>query len=167
MNIRQLNEEKRSEARSLGLCDQWYDGWSDDASVSDLLGKYVRGIDFVIKHHFPSDDDLVEYASRRELHEHGIYVNESVDGLRNETKPLIFNGNCSGEIIFDDFSVGNIYLRGKSDIEIYVRGLAKVFVEIYDDARVTVVNNGDSRCFVYLHGGKAEVIGDVVIRDKR
>lgn len=159
-----MNRAMRAEARGLGLCDKWYGEWADDSSVDELLNKYVKGIDFCIGHNYPSNETMLEYAGREKLHEHGIFIDEAVSEHAPAT--IILNGHCTGRINYDGFSVGSVYVCGISDVTVTVSDFAKVFVEVWDDARVKVVNKGSSRCFVYGHGGKAEIVGDVLIRDK-
>lgn len=166
MDIELLNRAMRAEARGLGLCDQWFGEWADDADVDELLNKYTRGIDFVIGKKFPGNDVLKKYATKEKLHEHGIYIDEKVDKTATNSPSTILNGTCDGKLTYGSFSVANIYVRDSCDITIEVFDFAKVFVEVYDDARVSFINRGNSRCFVYQHGGEVKTQGDVLVRDK-
>lgn len=165
MDLELLNKAMKAEAKSLGLCDKWYEEWSDNTSVDDLLKKYIQGIDFVIDKGFPDDATLKKYAGDR-LHRFGIYIDEEIDDEADNEPTLVVNGKCEGVVTYNGFAAGNVYLRGDSDLTVMVYNSAKVFVEVYDNARLQVINDGISKCFVYRHGGRIETVGKVMVRDK-
>lgn len=166
MDLELLNKAMKAEAKSLGLCDEWFGEWSENTSIDGLLQKYIRGIDFVIEKGFPDNETLKKYAGDR-LHYFGIYVDEEINDEADNAPTLVINGKCEGVVTYNGFSAGNIYLRGESDLTIMVYNSAKVFVEVYDNARLQIINDGISKCFVYKHGGRIEPIGKVMVRDKR
>lgn len=165
MDIQLLNKAMKSEARSLGLCDKWFDEWDENSDRDELLEKYIRGIDFCIKHNYPDNEILKKYGFDI-INEHGIYIDDNLDGKADNIPTLVVNGKTTGEVTYNGHSVGNVYICGSSDITIYVKDNARVFVEIYGDSRLSIVNRSIYRCFVYKHGGTVNIDGDVLIRNK-
>ena len=53
MKTREISLALKSEAVSLGLCQEWTSKWNNESKES-LVEKYVKGIDFCIEHNYPS-----------------------------------------------------------------------------------------------------------------
>ena len=54
MIMNRLNSELRGHAVSYGLCTQWQGDWQNNKSQQELIGMYIRGIDFCIEHDYPT-----------------------------------------------------------------------------------------------------------------
>ena len=50
-----LSEELKSQAIGLGLCEQWTNSWGNP-SEQELINKFLHGIDFCIKHDYPTNE---------------------------------------------------------------------------------------------------------------
>lgn len=164
-NTKELNRMLRDRARMLGLCDQWYDGWEKKETKQQLIEKYLRGIDFCIKHDYPNLDFIKANFPKDLLIVNGIFVDENVDASNLKTAVLL--GQSKGGIIYNWQRCGNIYLRHNSDLTIEVTDGARVFIEIYEDSHLKVSADNYSKAFVYQHGGTVEAEGNVTVRDKR
>lgn len=161
-----LSLRMKREAMALGLCDKWTAEWRDGSTKDELLEKYVRGIDFCIKHDFPGNE-VIKMDFGDVIHKHGVFVDESVDGIEDEPI-VVLNGRCHGRMRYGGFAVGTVYVRHDCDVEIEVRDMAQVFVEVYDNAVARVLNDSVRRCFMYDKGGRCEcVCGDVTVRRKK
>jgi len=134
MTDRELNIALREMARSAGLCDQWYNEWKDDSTIDECLDRYVRGFDFAIEKDYPPLDFIRKNFDIEDMHRHDIYLDEKVDILDAESGTYIFLGKCEGNIRFESFSVGTLYVRHDSKITVFANDFAKVFVSVYDDA---------------------------------
>ena len=155
----------KQQAVGLGLCTQWQDEWGQPSDI-ELIQKYIRGIDFCIKHNFPSNEYIKRNVDVELLHLNGIFVDETINISRNNPqKILILNGMCVGSIDVDGFSIRTIYIRGDSCINITAKGFSRTFIRVYDNARVNVIANGGAKAFVYRHGGNISGSG-YVLRDK-
>lgn len=155
----------REMARENGLCDEWYNKWTDDLTDDELLNMYVKGIDFSIGNDWISNEFAKENFDEDTLAEHGIFIDHRK--LFEENAPvLILNGHCKGRADYFGFQVGNVYVRDESEVNITVDGMARCFVEVYDNAVVNVVNNSGNKVFVYRHGGKVTTTGNVLVREK-
>lgn len=168
-DLKLLNLAMRTEARSLGLCDEWFGDWSDDEGVDELLNKMMKGVDFCLKHRFPSNEILLKYAGREKLREHRIFIDDEIDGsgVISGSGVYYIGGGTKGTLVFDGFDVATVYVTDDADVGIHPRGMSKVFVETWHDGRVWMHSVSANRCFVYQHGGDVNVLGDVIVRDKR
>lgn len=164
MDNKELNRYLRSEARVMGLCDQWYDGWEKDSTRQELIEKYVRGIDFCISHDFPCLDFIRENFPRFQLRENGIYVDEG--GVIERAGVVIVLGDSDLVVRVSGFMVCTLYVRHGSHVDVDVSGSGRVFIECYDESVVRVSAVEESKAFVYHYGGSVEFEGSVVVREK-
>lgn len=162
---RSLSDRMKKEAVAHGLCRQWTQEWGKSNTTEDLLRKYVRGIDFVIRTGWPDNETLLLNSTPRVRHMCGIYIDENA--VLYDIQRLVFNGRCEAELHYGLYDTADVYVRHDSDVKVVVEGNARVTVEVYDRARVYVINKGTARCFVYMHGGTVETKGTVTVRDKR
>jgi hypothetical protein len=131
MTEKELNITLREMARKVGLCDEWYEAWSDDDTIDECLHRYVRGFDFAVKNDWPPLDFCRENFRKEELHRHNIYLDDN---------PLIDEAN-SGYYIFLGKSVATIYVKGLKVVTIYCR----------HDSVVNVIASEGSRVFIHYY----------------
>lgn len=151
-------------AVELGLCNEWQREWNLECTRQELVEKYLKGIDFCIKHDYPNVDFIREYFPKELLERNGVFVDGDVDGQNLSTVVLL--GKSNG-VLLNDFCVSNIYVRHSSLVSIQATNGARVFVEVYDNSLVTIAADESSKVFVYQHGGTVKSDGNVVIRDRR
>lgn len=164
-----LNYAMKTEARSIGLCDEWFGEWSNDESVDELLNKMIRGVDFCLKNRFPSNEVLLRYGGKEKLRQHHIYIDDGIELGSDELSSGVYyiGGNSKCKFEFGGFDVATVYVTDDADVTIHVNGMSKIFVETWYNGRIWMDNMSANRCFVYQHGGDVNVLGDVVVRDKR
>ena len=78
MIMNRLNSELRGHAVSYGLCTQWQGDWQNNKSQQELIGMYIRGIDFCIEHDYPTVEYIKGNFDRSLLHQNHIFVDEPV-----------------------------------------------------------------------------------------
>lgn len=147
----------------MGLCAQWTSEWGASASREEMAKKYVKGIDFCIKHDFPSVE-VIKRDFGDIMHDYGVYADEDVH-LRHPAM-VVLNGKCTGSLECGNYDASNIYVRHNSEVVIRVKELAYVHISIYDKAKVTVECAATAKCFIYKYGGNISAKGNVVIRDR-
>ncbi|MCM1353772.1 MAG: hypothetical protein NC038_04065 [Paludibacter sp.] len=144
----EIQEELKQQAVSLGLCKQWQDEWVSP-DLRELCSKYIRGLDFCIKHDYPSLAYLEEHF-RGKTEPFGIYISEYADvsGQRN----VIANGDCR---LYVNATCGcAITIRHNSEVHIVVPDDVLVYVSLYDNGRLFVEQKGlCSRVCVSHFGG--------------
>lgn len=156
-----ISEQLKSKAINLGLCEEWTNNWGTP-DADELADKYIRGIDFAIKHDFPSIAFMKKHFNGV-LQRHGIYVDESIN--QHNRNIIIANGACYGTILFDNFATGRLYIRHDSNITIKASGLSKIFISTYDNCKLNIDCIDDAVVYVYKHGGEIIHSGNVLIRE--
>ena len=144
-----LREMARSQKTP--LCDEWYKEWNDETDIDELLDKYVRGFDFIVKNDFPPLDFGRKMFNKEDLHKHNIFLDENVD-IKAGNGCYIFLGDCTGRIIAEDTKAVVVYLRHNSKVDVKSTYGSRVSVFYYDSS-----------------SGKAEegVLGHIKTYDRR
>ena len=143
-----LSETLKQQAVSLGLCQQWQKAWGE-CDQQELINKYKKGIDFCIEHQYPSNEFIKENFDRKLLNENLIYVDEYLNIENAPSGVYILNGECTGTIRFQSWSVATIFVRHTSNINIIAEDFAKVFVRLYDESEANVCDVRDAVVKVY------------------
>lgn len=164
MNEKDLSRTLLTQAVSLGLCTQWTEQWGEP-DQQGLIDKYLHGIDFCIKKGYPTNTFIKEHFDKDILHRNNIFVDEDVQA-RNMKHIAVLSGNCKGTLLFDGFSVCDIYVRHDSEVTIDCSQYCKVFINVYDRAKVNVIQKDIASVYVYIHGEDCivETDGDVMQR---
>ena len=159
----ELNTVLRDQARELGLCDEWYGGWKNETK-QQLIEKYLKGIDFCIKHDYPSLDFIERNFDEETLIENGIFVNHYIEA--ENTRMVVALGNSSGSLRYNGVCSCEVYVRHNSEVDITAADGAKVFVEVYEQGKIHITSSGAAKVFVYKHGGDVVYEGNVKVRNK-
>ncbi len=144
-----IQEELKQQAVDLGLCKQWQQEWGEP-TISELCDKYIRGLDFCIKHDYPSLEYLEQHFKGK-VEQYGIYINE--DGVSTNQKDVVINGNSNVRIYTD--SVCDVTIRHNSIAKINVSGNGFVYVSMHDNSRLIIESKSpNSKICVSLFGGE-------------
>lgn len=149
--MNKINSKLKNEAISLGLCDKWQNDWIKDKSEQELIDMYKKGIDFCFESKYPSNDFIKENISKDVLSENNIFIDEEFYKVNPENDCVIL-GNSKGKLVFDGFSIRDIYIDGDSDVEIEATDFSKVFVNVYNDTHVVITQKKCAAIHVYIHG---------------
>lgn len=147
----ELQEKLKQEAIALGLCRQWQDDWGTP-SVNDLCDKFIRGIDFCIKHDWPSVDEIKSSFTSDELSLNGIFV--TGHHTCREKKCIVVMGDANVTVDVDDYGVCDIYVRHGATVCLNLGRKSWTYVSMYDDSSV-VVNHKDNEASLkgFFYGG--------------
>lgn len=168
MEGKEFNKALRDRARTLGLCDQWYDAWDSEETKQELIDKYLRGIDFCIEHDYPRLEFIKAYFPKAILEKNGIFVDEVFDCCNTARyKTVVALGRSRGNISFEGMTCRSIYARHRSELTVKATDGARVFVEAWENCNVEAYADEESKIFVYWHGGEVKADGNVTVRDKR
>lgn len=163
--MNQLNETLRTQAIELGLCKQWQDNWMQNKSRDELLRMFIRGLGFCIEHNWPSSQWIVGNFAPNELQMHNIFVaNKSLNTSLSSC--VSYFKECSGEVMFDRYSVSTIYCVDCSNLTFKFENGARSFIHVHNSKIGVNAESNLSLVRVYLHGdtAKAETVGNVAIR---
>lgn len=152
----ELQQELKNKAVSLGLCQQWQDEWGTP-DTDALIKKYIKGIDFAIKHDFPSVKYINKSFSKDDLHKHGVYCDDKFK-INGTERVLVILGDSNGTIDIGGYGVCTIYVRHNSNVKITVNGFASVIIKVYDNAKADVSAKGYYRPRVYQYSDDVSVL---------
>ena len=159
-----LSNELKTQAIGLGLCEQWTKAWGNP-NKQELINKFLHGIDFCLKHDYPTNEFIKKNFEKEILHRNNIFVDEDVQ-KRNARQIVVLQGKCTGTLLYDGMTSADVYVRHDSEVTIDCNRLSKVFISVYDRAKVNVIQHDGASVYVYLHGDNCEVKaeGDVMTR---
>lgn len=163
-NTKKLSSTLKEEAARLGCCEQWLSQWGV-CNQQELINRFLHGIDFCLKHDYPTNEFIKKNFEKEILHRNNIFVDEDVQ-KRNARQIVVLQGKCTGTLLYDGMTSADVYVRHDSEVTIDCSRLSKVFISVYDRAKVNVIQHDGASVYVYLHGGDCEVKaeGDVMTR---
>lgn len=166
MDSKELNIYVKEDARGLGLCDRWYNGWDSDAKQDDLLDMMYKGIDFCLKHHWPSNQFLKENGDIKILRAHGVLVDEKRSAL-NPSKCLVL-GQSDVIIRYNGSTNGVAYLRDNSKVKVSAKNRAFVIIHVFDNVQVEAEQTDSAHLVIIKHSENISVstTGNVTIREE-
>lgn len=139
----ELQELLKKQAINLGLCQQWQDEWGSP-DVDSLCDKFIRGIDFCIKHDFPSVDEVKYHFKREDIERNGIFAHEGTKSVSNGQKNVISMGESEVDVHVPDYGVCDIYVRHNSKVNLHVGNNAFVYVTVMNDSVLNVCSKGEA-----------------------
>lgn len=160
----------KGQAVALGLCREWTNAWGDGLSDEELCERFLRGIDFCIKHDWPDKEYIKAHFDEDFRHRHGVFVDEDLrDFVAHyaDLDKVVLLGDCRGVLQFTGFSVCSVYVRHDSVVTIDANNLSLLHVYAYDRSKVHVV--GDSAHNVYVYSYDDSFItkeGRVIVRER-
>ena len=142
----------KKKAIDMGLCKEWSDNWGNP-DKQELIDKYLKGIDFCIKHDYPNLSFIKKNFDHDLLYKNHVYIDEDVYE-KDISHIAVFNGQCRGFLSFKGVSACDLYIRHKSEIRIDCTGFSKIFINLYDNAKINIRQKDLSSVYVYRHGKK-------------
>lgn len=168
MELDQLKKELAAEAKTKGICSEWYAFILNATSKERLMTLFVKGQDFCEKNNYPSPELRAEFADIRK--HFGVFCAEdniTAKSLRN----VIAFDKATGKAEYSNFDVGQVSARSDARINITAEDNAFVCVSVYDRAEVEITARGGARVSVILHGGECKTQAteraNIKITDKR
>ena len=177
MTENELSIKLREDARRLGLCDEWYGKWKDDTSAEELCAMYKRGLDFCIRHRWPSKQFIRQQFTQEFLREHGILIDDNrsypVRDVKTRRLQYIREYVLLGKsqaIIRYSFRphLCNIWVCDHSKVMVDVKYGAYMMIHLFDDAEAVVKTDLVSKVSVIRHSRSTNVRqeGCVNVRDE-
>ena len=151
MDNNRLNTILRNEALSLGICGKVLSQWSADKNDGELISMGYSNIDFLLKHHWPSNQTLKNIWPATFMRSHGIIVDD-VWSMNNTENSLLLG--CSKVTMrYNGWNIGRVYVRDGVQVSITAKNKSTVIVhafenawvkaEAYDDAKILVIRHSD------------------------
>lgn len=149
--MKEISKALAGSAKKNGICEEWFDRLAgcDDSEIDRMMIMYVKGIDFCMKNDWPNLDTVRNVFKGRMEH-HGVHCDEDCKICNCRFNVLL--GRCRADISFDQYEVGEIYVRHDSMAKIAVSGNAIVRVDVYDSTRVEINATGNAKVSIKNHG---------------
>lgn len=130
------------------MCDEFYNGkW--DYSPEQLVERMFKGIDFCLKHHWPSNEFIKKNFNRDFLRGQGVFVDDEYS-ICNIEDSLVLGGSKI-RYRYSGKYYGNIRVRDLSFAHITARGDGLVIVHLFERACVTVERSEKAKVSVIKH----------------
>lgn len=176
MTDNELSIKLREDARKIGLCDQWYGEWKDETNQQELIDKYKRGLDFCIKHRWPSKSFIKEHFSQNFLRNNGILVDDTRSYPARHCKNgyiyireyvLIGNSQTTLRYAFRPH-LCNVWACDSSTVIADVKYGAYILIHLFDNARAKITTDLVSKVTVIRHSPDTKVVkdGQVTVKDE-
>lgn len=166
MSVKELSITLRESARQKGLCDEWYNSWKDDTSEDSLAKKMYKGLDFVLKHHWPTNDFIKENFSTEFLRKVNVYVNDRYS-IMNPKQSLIL-GDSDITIRYNAVGHGEIHVRDNSHVTLTAKTRSFVIVHLYEKAEIDASQIDSAKVVLIKHSKNVNIAtkGNVTIKEE-
>ena len=162
MDAIELSRTLRESARQNGLCDQWYDEWEDECTPQELVEKMYKGLDFCLKHHWPSNKFIKKNFSLKFRREVNVFVDDQYS-IVNPKESLIL-GKSEIKARFNGASHGVIHIRDNSSLSLTAKNRSFFIVHIYDKATVVAGHSDNAHVVLITHSHYGVICADRGIR---
>lgn len=146
-----LNTILKRDAVALGLCEQWTREWDHSYDDFEFCEKFKKGMDFCIRHDYPSLDFIRRYCDVEAVSEFGVFVDSlgKMEGTVMPNDTYVCMGECEGTLTFPRWGCALVYVRHNSKVKIVAGEFAKISVRLYDNAEVEL-DGTDSTTFTVI-----------------
>lgn len=152
---KRVSKELREQARSIGLCDEWYNAWSDDCTYDELIDKFITGYDFCVEHDWPSPKYVTENFPLHVLRANCVFCDDS--SSRSDLRNAVVMGRSSVELYYSDYTFGDVRVRHSSHVCVNADALSIVHVHAYDNSSVVVSAEEGAKVTLFVHSGSVNV----------
>ena len=159
-----IGKQLKSQAESLGACQNGTQGLQN-LNEQGLINRYIHFIDYASKVGFPSNEFIKENFDKSLLEHNNIYVDAEFE-RRNARQVVVVQGKSNGVLLYDGYTVADVYVRDSSEVVIDCSRMSKVYINIYNKATVNIIQRDGASVYVYLYGDDASINqqGDIMVR---
>lgn len=145
-------------ASERGICKPWRENMSK-ATMKDFCEMFFKGSDWAMEKDFPSLGLLRKYKTTSH---YGLYTDSKVK--KENAKQIAFFGDSVSELEYNEYNIGEIYIRHKSNIKIIAKDNSIVYVTIADGATVEIEAEENTKVTVFQYGGTVK--GNAIIHQR-
>ena len=135
------------------LCVPGAKGIVSAKSIDDLLGMYVKYIDYSLEHNFPSNKDLVRIAGHH-LAGYGIHVDD--DFIQINSAFTVLLGACNAKLSYSGYTVSQVFVKHHSKVDLALKDNSIVMLDCFDESVINIIGSDNSNITVNTYG-KAHV----------
>ncbi len=154
----QLNRELRDQAIALGLCGDWQDLWNRNWSKEKMIERMFRGLDFCLKHHYPSNDFIIKHFDRVLLRKNFVFVNDKFSTM-NPKESLIL-GTSDITMRYNCWNHGYIHIRDNSSVKLVAKNRSFVIAHLYENASIEAEQYDKAKIVLVKHSDKVTITAE-------
>ncbi len=160
--MNELNKELRDNAISLGLCNEWQQLWQKDWSREKMAEMMFRGLDFCLKHRYPTNDFIINHFDLDFRRKSNVFVDDKYS-IVNPKQSLIL-GTSEITARYNAWNHGTIYIRDNASLKLITKNRCFVIVHLFDEAYVTAEQLDKSKIVLIKHSDKVTIVADSNIK---
>lgn len=162
--MNEINKELKSQAVHLGLCDEWQGLWKKDWSRERMVEQMYRGLDFCLKHHWPSNDFILKHFDIDFRRESKVFVDDKYSVV-NPKQSLVL-GKSDITFRYNGWSSGNIHIRDNSSVKVTVKNRSFVIVHLYENSYCVAEQLDKAKVVLVKHSPNVTIVADKEIKVK-
>ena len=162
--MNELNKELKNQAIALGLCKQWQGSWEKDWSKEKMVERMYNGLDFCLKHHWPSNEFITKHFDLDFLRQSNILVSDKYS-VCNPKQSLVL-GSSEATFRYNAWNNGAIHIRDNSSVKVYARNKSFVIVHLYEKAYIEAEQTDKATIVIIKHSPDVTIIADKNIKVK-
>lgn len=173
----ELSKKLREDARKLGLCDMWYGHWKDDTDKDELVSMFHRGLDFCLKHRWPSKSFITQHFPQDFLRDNGILVDDTRSyPVRDSNRRLVHLKEFV--LLGDSYAtlryayrphMCNVWVCDTSSVKVDVKYGAFILIHLFDNTSAEIKTDLVSSVTVIRHSKDVKIKkkeGIVTVKDE-
>ncbi|AQX84050.1 hypothetical protein AYC65_03005 [Elizabethkingia bruuniana] len=129
------------------------------ATMKDFCEMFFKGSDWAMENDFPSLGLLRKYKT---TFLYGLYTDAKVK--KENAKQIGFFGESESELEYNEYNIGEIYIRHKSHVKITAKDNSIVYVTIADGVTVEIEAEENAKVTVFQYGGTVK--GNAIIHQR-
>lgn len=148
--MKNLGRELSKLASKHGICEEWYNQLVFMTDKDALIDMYLKGIDFCIKHDYPSNE-FIRKNFKGSMEHKGIFLDDKFS-ISNYSRVVLL-GKSSGDITCTDYHVAWVFCKHESRLNVVATNHAIVRIDAFDNSVINLNCSGLAKVTVYLYGG--------------
>lgn len=145
-------------ATEKGICKPWREDMAK-ATMKDFCEMFFKGSDWAMEKDFPPLGLLRKYKTTSH---YGLFTDAKVK--KENAKQIAFFGESNSELEYDEYNIGEVYIRHKSKVKIIAKGNSIVYVTIAEGATVEIEAEENTKVTVFQYGGTVK--GNAIIHQR-
>lgn len=121
-------------------------------SVEELLKMYVANTDYSLCSEFLTAEFMKNNATRRQLINAGIFVDENPIGFIMKNDTSIFLGNCHVSFRCSEYNANKIYVKDQSHVDFDCSDNSFTVIDCLNDSSIAIVASDDAKVYVSVYG---------------
>ena len=148
-----LAKELAKIAGKAGACEKRHGELLELTDKRDMIKMYLDEIDFCMENDYPGND-FVRKHFKGFIEQYNVYLDDYIM-LVNPDK-VVALGESKGNIQFDSYTIGRVFLNHSSSVKIKVKDDAFVMIDVYGNSAVQVEASDNSKVCINRYGGTIE-----------